>query len=146
MASTSTYLNFAGNTEEAFKFYASVFGTSFVGPIHRMGDVPPGPGMPELSAKEKTYVMHVALPILGGHMIMGTDTLESMGHKLERGNGISINLQPDTRKETERLFNALAEGGKVGMPLMDMFWGSYFGHLVDRFGIPWMFNCEEKKG
>lgn len=145
MASTSTYLNFAGTTEDAFKFYASVFGTEFAGPIHRMNSVPPQPGMPELSAKEKNYVMHVALPILGGHVLMGTDTLESMGHVLNVGNNVSINLQPDTRAETERLFKALGEGGKVEMPLMDMFWGSYFGHLVDKFGTRWMFNCDEKK-
>ena len=144
MARTSTYLNFKGQTEEAFRFYASVFGTD-LSPISRMGDVPPGPGMPTLSETEKKYVMHVALPILGGHVLMGTDTLESMGHTLTVGNNVSINLEPDTRAETERLFNRLSEGGNVAMPLQDMFWGAYFGHLVDKFGIQWMFNCAEPK-
>ena len=59
-------------------------------------------------------------------------------------NNVSINLEPDTRAETERLFNALSAGAKVGMPLADMFWGAYFGHLIDRYGVQWMFNCTEK--
>ena len=144
MARTSTYLNFMGKTEEAFRFYASVFGTE-LSPIHRMSDVPAAPDMPALSDAEKNAVMHVALPILGGHMLMGTDMLESMGHKLMLGNNVSLNLEPDTRAETERLFKRLSEGGKIEMPLQDMFWGDYFGHLVDKFGIHWMFNCAEKK-
>jgi PhnB protein len=144
MASVSTYLHFPGTTEQAFEFYRSVFGTEFAAPVHRMRDVPAGPGMPELSEAEKNRVMHVALPILAGHVLMGTDTLDSMGQKHIPGNNVSINLSPDTRKETERLFKALAEGGTVGMPLQDMFWGDYFGHVIDRFGVQWMFNCAEK--
>ncbi len=145
MARVSTYLNFDGKTEEAFRFYAAAFGTEITAPIARMGDVPPGPGMPALSDAEKKLVMHVELTILGGHVLMGTDTLESMGHKLALGNNVSINLEPDTRAETERLFARLAEGGEAKMPLMDMFWGAYFGHLVDKYGVQWMFNCTEKK-
>lgn len=145
MARTSTYVNFAGNTEEAFNFYKNAFRSEFVGPIHRMGSVPPGPGMPVLSEAEKNLVMHIELPILGGHMLMGTDVLESMGHKLEVGNNMSINLEPDTRAEADRLFAALAEGGKVGMPMTDMYWGAYWGSLVDKFGIRWMLNCTEPK-
>ncbi len=145
MARTSTYLNFMGKTEEAFRFYASVFGTELATPIHRMGEVPPMPGMPALSDAEKNYVMHVELPILGGHVLMGTDALESMGHTLTFGNNVSINLEPDTRAETARLFARLVDGGKAEMPLTDMFWGGYFGNLVDQFGVRWMFNCAEKK-
>lgn len=135
MARTSTYLNFMGNTEEAFLFYKSVFETEFVSPIHRMNEAPSAPGMPELSEAEKNMVMHVELPIVGGHVLMGTDALQSMGHTLTFGNNISINLEPDTRQETERLFNALAQAGKITMPLQDMFWGAYFGTLIDRFGV-----------
>ncbi len=144
MASTSTYLNFAGKTEEAFRFYASVFGTE-LSPITRMRDVPPAPGMPELSDREKEYVMHVMLPILGGHVLMGTDLLESMCGSFTVGSNISLNLQPDTRTETDRLFARLSEGGKVEMPLQEMFWGDYFGAITDKFGIKWMFNCASKK-
>lgn len=88
--------------------------------------------------------MHVALPILGGHVLMGTDAPESMGFTVKFGNNIYINLEPDTRSETDRLFNALAVGGKVEMPLQEMFWGAYFGSLVDQFGVNWMFNCTSK--
>lgn len=63
---------------------------------------------------------------------------------LAPGNSMSLNLEPDTRAETDRLFQALAVGGTVGMRLMEMFWGVYFGRLVDRFGIRWMFNCRSK--
>ena len=144
MATVSTYLNFARNTEEAFHFYKTVFQTDFVGEISRMGDAPPQEGMPPLSEEDKNLVMHIMLPITGGHMLMGTDAPESIGFKLTTGNNIYINLQPDTRKETKRLFDALSKGGVVTMELTDMFWGDYFGSCTDQFGIQWMFNCAEK--
>ena len=145
MASVSTYLNFQGTTEEAFRFYKAAFKTEFRGEIFRMNAAPPMPGAPKLSEKEMNAVMHIELPITGGHILMGTDALESMGHKVTYGNNFSINLEPDTRAETERLFRELGAGGKVTMPLADMFWGSYFGTLIDKFGVQWMFNCPEKK-
>lgn len=144
MASVSTYLNFPRNTEEAFNFYRSVFRTEFSTPIGRFKDVPPQPGQPALPDADRNLVMHVALPILGGHVLMGTDAPGSMGFKLNQGNNVYINLSPDTRAETERLFSALAAGGKIEMPLTDMFWGAYFGSLTDQFGIQWMFNCTAK--
>ena len=111
MASVSTYLNFPRQTEEAFTFYKSVFGTEFVdGKIQRMGAVPPQEGQPPLSEEDKNLVMHVALPILGGHLLMGTDAPESMGFKVNFGNNVYINLEPDTRVDLDRLFNALSEG------------------------------------
>jgi PhnB protein len=144
MASVSTYLNFPRNTEEAFNFYKSVFRTEFSTPIGRFKDIPPQPGQPTLPDADRNLVMHVALPILGGHVLMGTDAPGSMGFKLNQGNNVYINLSPDTRAETERLFSALAAGGKIEMSLADMFWGAYFGSLTDKFGIHWMFNCESK--
>ncbi|MBN8678170.1 MAG: VOC family protein [Chitinophagales bacterium] len=145
MARVSTYLNFPNNTEQAFQFYQSVFGGEFQGGISRFGDVPPQEGAPALSEADKNLVMHVALPILGGvHVLMGTDAPESMGFKVNQGNNVYINLEPDTRAETLRLFKALSDGGKVEMELQDMFWGAYYGSCTDRFGVQWMFNCEEK--
>ena len=88
--------------------------------------------------------MHISLPILAGHVIMGTDAPESMGFKLNQGNSVYINLEPDTRAETDRLFKALAEGGTVEMQLAEQFWGDYFGSLKDKFGTQWMFNCRSK--
>jgi PhnB protein len=140
VAQTNTYLNFAGTTEEAFTFYKQVFGTEFVGEIMRMGDAPPQEGQPELSDADKQLVMHVGLPILGGHLLMGTDATESMGFTLNQGNNVYISLQPDSREEADRLFTALSDGGTVEMPMADQFWGDYFGSLVDRYGIHWMVN------
>lgn len=88
--------------------------------------------------------MHVALPILGGHVLMGTDAPESMGFTITPGNNVYMNLEPDSRTETEELFNALADGGTIEMQLQEMFWGDYFGSLTDKFGIRWMFNCSSK--
>lgn len=143
MARVSTYLNFSRNTEEAFNFYKTVFGTEFIGEIDRMGNAPEDPAHP-LADEDKNLVMNVQLPILGGHVLMGTDARESMGFNLVQGNNIHINLEPDTRAETDRLFEALSESGNVEMPLQEMFWGDYFGSLTDKFGVKWMFNCAEK--
>jgi PhnB protein len=140
MARVSTYLNFMGNAEEAFEFYRSVFGTDYETPIMRLGDTPSDPSGPELSDADKKLVMHVALPILAGHVLMGTDMVESMGHTLELGNNTTINLEPDTREETERLYAAFSEGATECSPLQDMFWGALWGTCLDRFGVRWMFN------
>lgn len=144
MARTTTYLNFPGTTEAAFTFYKSVFQTDFLGPIARMGDAPRPPGAPPLSDADKRAVMHIQLPITGGHVLMGTDVLPSMGHTITMGTNISLNLEPDTRIEADRLFAALADGGEIGAPLADMFWGSYWGTVVDKFGVRWMMNCTAK--
>ncbi len=146
MANVSTYLHFADKTEEAFEFYRSVFGGEFVGGIHRLGEGPsPEQGGPVLSDADKNLIMHIELPILGGHRLMGTDAPESMGFKLTKGNTVSINLEPDTRTEADRLFAALSEGGKVEMPLQEMFWGAYFASFSDRYGVQWMINCVSKE-
>jgi PhnB protein len=144
MASTSTYLNFARNTEEAFNFYRSVFGTEFNGHIARFGDIPPQEGMPPMPDADKKLVMHIELPIVGGHKLMGTDAPESMGFKVNFGNNVHINLQPDTKEETKRLFEKLSAGGTVTMELQDMFWGDYFGSCTDKYGVQWMVNCSAK--
>ena len=144
MARVTTYLNFAGNTEEAFLFYKSVFKTDFITPLMRFSDGPPAPGQPPMPPAQAKMVMHVSLPILAGHVLMGTDAPEAMGFKLNQGNNVYINLEPDTRAETDRLFAALGAGGQVEMPMQEMFWGSYWGTLTDRFGLHWMFNCPAK--
>jgi len=72
---------------------------------------------------------------------MGTDVPESMGFQLTQGNNVYISLHPDTRAEADALFAALSAGGKVEMGLQEMFWGDYFGKLVDKYGVQWMINC-----
>jgi len=146
MSKVSIYLNFSRQTEEAFIFYKSVFGSEFSGEgIMRFRDVPPSDSMPPLPDTDKNLVMHVTLPIMDGFNLMGSDAPESMGFKIKPGNNVYINLEPDTRTETERLFKMLSAGGKVEQELQDMFWGDYYGSCHDRFGVQWMFNCAEKK-
>lgn len=144
MARTSTYLNFPGHTEVAFEFYRSVFGGEFTSPIHRFGDMPANADAPPLSESDKKMVLHVELKILAGHVLMGTDAPESMGFKVNMGNNVHINLEPDTRQEADRLFKSLSVNGKIEMPLQEMFWGGYFGSFRDQFGINWMVNCPNK--
>ncbi len=145
MAKVSTYLNFPNKTEEAFNYYKSVFGGEFIGDISRFGDIPPSEGMPPIAEADKNLVMHIVLPILGGHMLMGTDAPESMGFRVNFGNNVYLMLEPDTRAETKRLFDSLSAGGTVEQELQDMFWGDYYGSCKDKFGVQWMFNCAEKK-
>ena len=102
MAKVSTYLNFPRSTEAAFLFYQSVFGGEFSTPINRFKDMPPQPDQPPLPEADKNLVMHVALPILGGHVLMGTDAPETMGFSVKHGNNVYINLEPDTRTETQK--------------------------------------------
>jgi uncharacterized glyoxalase superfamily protein PhnB/uncharacterized protein YndB with AHSA1/START domain len=145
-ARVNTYLNFPGNTEEAFNFYKSVFGTEFTGRgIQRFGDIPAEAGHPPIADNVKKMILHIELPILGGHVLMGTDAPKEMGFTLTLGNNIHISLDLETRAETEKLFGALSKDGKVSMPLADMFWGAYFGSFTDKYGINWMFNCAEEK-
>jgi PhnB protein len=144
MSRVTTYLNFPGTTEEAFRFYASVFGTG-LGGVMRMGDVPPAPGAPPLPDADRNLVMHVELPILAGHVLMATDIIESMGQQLKIGNNVTINLEPDSKAETDRLYAALSEGGSDSTGMMDVPWG-YWGCTLDRFGVRWMFNYSQPTG
>ena len=144
MAQTSTYLNFDRQTEAAFNFYKSVFGTEFVNGIMRHGDVPVPEGQDGPSDEDKDLIINVQLPITGGHLLMGSDVPESMGVAVNQGNNVYICLQPDSRTEADRLFGALATGGETEMPMAEQFWGDYFGSFIDKFGIRWMVNCSAK--
>ena len=143
MATINPYLNFNGNTEEAFNFYKSVFGGEFQA-IMRFGDVPSWEGcdgMP-VAENELDKIMHIALPIGNSNILMASDALESMKQKLTEGNNFSISINTDSKEEADKLFNGLAEGGKVEMPLADAFWGAYFGMFEDKFGIRWLVNYD----
>ena len=144
MARTNIYLNFQGNAEEAFNTYKSIFNTEWAAPIMRIGDLPSLEGMPTLTEAEKKMVMHVSLPVLGGTLIMGTDMIESMGHKLIIGNNTTISLEPDTKEEADSLYQALAQEGTDCVAPHDEFWG-YWGVCLDRFGIRWMFNVPNQQ-
>ncbi|HXO76729.1 MAG TPA: VOC family protein [Puia sp.] len=141
MAAFNIYLNFPGNTEAAFNFYKSVLGGEFA-TIMRFRDTTGCEGMP---TDQQDMIMHIALPIGKGNMLMGTDSVDGMGPKLVVGNNVSITVNPETEAETNKLFDGLAAGGTVLVPLNKAFWGGYFGMLVDKFGIQWMFNYDEKQ-
>ena len=136
MATLNPYLNFMGNTEEAFNFYKSVFGGDFL-IIQRFKETPYAANVPE---NEQDKIMHIALPIGKGNWLMATDALESLGQKLTQGNNYYLSLSTESEEETERLFHALSEGGKIEVPLEKAFWGVYFGMFTDKFGIKWMVN------
>ncbi|MEP6636352.1 MAG: VOC family protein [Acidobacteriota bacterium] len=140
MPTINPILSFDGNTEEAFNFYKSVFGGEFQS-IMRWKESPGGDKRP---ANEGEKIMHVSLPV-GGNVLMGGDALESMGQRLTAGNNFHIAIAPEIKNEADRIFSALAEGGKIEMPLQDSFWGAYFGMLEDKFGIHWMMNYEYPK-
>lgn len=140
MAYVSTYINTMGRTEEAFEFYRSVFGGEFTD-LRRFGDMDMGPGGPQLSDADKRAILHIELPILGGHILEGTDAMQSLGHQLNAGNNFSINLHPDSRDEADRLYAGLSVGSAHAPGMADMPWGAYWGSFQDRFGIRWMINC-----
>lgn len=142
MDRVSIYLNTLGQTEEQFRFYGEVFGTEPFA-IMRMADVPRQPGQSELPEDEQHALIHIEVEILGGTVLMGTDMLRSMGHELVVGNNVSINLEPESIDEGRRLFDALSDGATEISPLAKMFWGDYWGVLLDRYGIRWMVNVPD---
>ena len=131
------YLNFDGQTEKAFNFYKSVFGGNFQ-TFQRVAEMPGGDKAPQA---EQHRVIHVSLPI-GNDLLMGSDIMPSMGHSLSQGNNYHISVGVDSEEEAKRIFNGLAAGGKVTMPLEKTFWNAYFGMLTDAFGVSWMVNCD----
>lgn len=136
MKSVNPYLNFPGNTEEAFSFYKSVFGGEFA-MVARFRDLGAGAGIAE---KDLDKIMHISLPLGEDTMLMGTDALESMGHPLTSGNNFSISMETDSVAEAEELFRRLSEGGTVSMPLGKTEWAERFGACVDPYGVQWMLN------
>ena len=144
MARVSSYLNFLGNTEEAFNFYKKVFKSEFINGIQRFGEVPADPNQPPMAEEVKKMVLHIELPILGGHILMGTDAPKEFGMTVNKGNNMHINIEPESREEAKRLFDELSEGGIVEMPIQDMFWGAYYGSFQDKYGINWMINFQQK--
>lgn len=141
MATTNTYLNFNGNCEEAFNFYKSVFGGEF-NYLGRFGDMPDD-GNNKIPEADKNKIMHVSLPI-GTSVLMGSDTGGEWAPSFIQGNNFSISINADTKEEADRIFNGLAQGGKITMPLNNTFWGDYFGMLTDKFGVNWMMSFNEE--
>lgn len=138
MATLNPYLNFPGNTEEAFNFYKSVFGGEFAA-LQRFKDTPEADKVLPADADK---IMHISLPIGKGNILMGTDAIESMGHKLTTGNNFSLSIAADSEEEADKIFNGLSQDGQVTVPMQKMFWNAYLGMLNDKFGIQWMVNYD----
>jgi PhnB protein len=137
MLSVNPYLNFNGNAGEAFEFYKSVFGGEF-SVVMRFKDVP---DEDKVAGMGDNRLMHIALPLKSGTVLMASDTPQT-SPDLVTGTNFCISIHTESEEETDKLFNALAAGGKVTMPLAKTFWGSYFGMLTDRFNIQWMLSHE----
>ena len=138
MATINSYLNFNGNTEEAFNFYKSVFGTEF----SRLVRFKDSPGADKMPPEVQDKLMHVSLPIGNGNTLMATDILESMGQAFKPGNNFSLSISPDSEEEALHFFNGLSAGGTIEAPYKKEFWGGYFGMFSDKFGVRWMINYE----
>lgn len=138
MAIVNIYLTFNGNCKEAFDFYASLLQQK-ISDFNLFGEMPPQPGF-ELSEADKNRVMHVTLPISKETSLMGSDTFPHQ--PVSFGDNLSISISPDSKKEADRIFKELAEGGNVVMPMADTFWNAYFGMVKDKFGVNWMINFD----
>jgi PhnB protein len=128
-------LNFNGNTEDAFNFYKSVFGGEFI-TLQRYKETPHAGDM---AASEQEKIMHVALPIGSGNILMGTDIPDSM-KKVSFGTNFSLSIEAESEAHASQVFTKLSDGGQITMPLDKVFWGAYFGMLTDKFGVQWMVN------
>lgn len=138
MKTINTYLTFNGNCEEAFNFYKSIFGGDF-GFVGRFSNMPEKYKVKEEDANR---IMHISLP-MGDTVLMGSDSLDSNDAALVQGTNFSISVAADSTEEADKVFQALAEGGKVIMPMADTFWNAYYGLVVDKFGIKWMMNYDK---
>lgn len=138
MIVVNPYLNFPGTTEAAFNFYKSVFGGEFI-MLQRFKDTPEGE---KLSPEDAEKIMHVSLAAGPQTVLMGTDAMESMGQKLNMGNNMHLAIGVSSKEEADKLFAGLSEGGKITIPMTDMFWGAYYGMFTDKFGVQWMISYD----
>ena len=136
MKSIDIYLHFNGDSEKAMNFYKKVLGGEFT-IMQRYKDVP---GSEKMSDEDKEKIIHISLKVSEHTTIMASDTVTKMEGRINFGNNFHICLQAVNEKEADKLFNALAEEGKIEMPMNKTFWGAYFGMCVDKFGIQWMIN------
>ena len=140
MSRVNTYLNFMGNTEEAFNFYKKVFNSEFIS-LTRMKDMPRPAGAPELLESDANKIMNIQLPITNGHILMATDALESLGHKVISGNNVTISLDLDSEEEAQSIYSQLMTNSSENSgPLAQMPWGALWGSCLDQFGIRWMIS------
>lgn len=129
------YVSFQGNCEAAFQFYVEALGAK-LGPLFRYAGSPLADQAP---AGWQEKIMHGSVTV-GGQTLMGADVAPQ---SYERPQGFSLSLQIKGAAEAERIYQALAQGGRIMLPLAETFWAVRFGMVVDRFGVPWLINAEE---
>lgn len=134
--SLNPYLFFNGQCEEAFEFYAKALGGKVLSAFKYEGS----PMASQLPAEAGGKIMHSSLDLGNGMILMGADAV--MG-PYEAPRGFSVSIGVKDVAESERIFGELEKGGTVNMPIQQTFWSARFGMLVDKFGIPWMVNCEQ---
>jgi PhnB protein len=134
----NAYLNFPGTCEEAFNFYAKCLNSQIVA-LLRAGDTPMKDHTP---ADRQAKIVHARM-VIGDTLLMGSDAPPDF---FKQAQGFSVCLSIPEVAEAERVFHALAEGGKVEMAIQETFWANRFGTLTDRYGTPWMINCEKPMG
>jgi PhnB protein len=127
------YLTFNGQCKEAFRFYEKCLDAK-ISLMMTYGDAPLAEQTPPVW---RNKIIHATLA-LGDQVLQGVDVLPEHYQKPQ---GFSLSLNLDDPEEADRMFNALADGGTVQMPLQQTFWARRFGILVDQFGTPWMINC-----
>lgn len=133
MKAVNPYLNFNGNTEEAFEFYQLVFGGEL--DITHFKDLDDNMGA---TGDDLNKVANAMLPIGAHTALLASDVMGSWGPSHEPGNNFYINLETESVEETKRLFNDLSDDGEVEMPLEKPEWAELFGMVIDKFGIQWM--------
>lgn len=133
MVTVNPYINFNGNTEEAFEFYRSVFGGEFT-EIIRFKDLE-SPEFP-IAEKDASKIMRIVLPI-GDNILIANDVPDILGPVSENENRSKISVSAQSREEAEEIFTKLSRGGEVEMPMSDSPWGTYFGMFRDTYGIEW---------
>jgi PhnB protein len=131
----NTYLMFDGTCEAAFKFYEKVLG----GKIVAMMTYAEMPGSAEMPKDSQKRIMHARIQV-GDKVLMASDCPPG---RPEAAKGFNVNISVKDPAEADRLFDALATGGTIKMPIQETFWAIRFGMLVDQFGTPWMINCEK---
>ncbi|HZT87751.1 MAG TPA: VOC family protein [Stellaceae bacterium] len=129
------YLMFPGHCEEAFKFYEKVLG----GKIEAMMTAEGTPMEQHVAPEQRKKIMHARMTV-GGTVLMGSDAPPSQHEPMK---GFTVTLNIDEPAEADRVFQALSDGAKVTMPIQETFWARRFGMLTDRYGTPWMINCEK---
>lgn len=142
MKSVNPYLNFAGNTEEVFKFYQTVFGGELMGPL-RYKDF--SDNSMDVSKEDENKIAHVGLPLGKDNVLMGTDVLGSQDQELVIGNNSYITIETDSQEETDKLFSKLSDGGRVDMKLQEVEWAESYGIVCDKFGVQWMISYTGSK-